>query len=83
MAKRIGQQGRAYITIEEAVNGALKVAVMTSDDVLVGFAFLGGENGGYMIHRMENWSGRDNKVSMKATILRCLSVSRFRKELSA
>ena len=83
MANRIGSQGRAYINIESTTGDSLKVAVMTSDDVLVGYAVLGGENGGYLFRNIENWSGRDNKVSIKGTVMRLLSVSRFHKELSA
>ena len=62
----------------------LKVAVMNSKDVLVGYAFVGTDgDGGYQINRIESWAGSDNKVSIKGNVLSKLTVARFKREMSA
>ena len=56
----------------------LKVAVLDSNDVLVGYGFVGPDGaGGYQINRVESWAGPTSKVSIKGNILRHLSVAKF------
>jgi len=68
------------IRIEDKKYNGLKVAVMNSRDILVGYAFIGPDGeGGYIIHRTESWRGPNCKVSIKKNVLRLLSCKRFNK----
>jgi len=61
----------------------LKIAVLNSKNVLVGYAYVGHDNaGGYQINRIESWAGANSKVSIKGNVLSKLTVSKFNKLMS-
>jgi hypothetical protein len=61
----------------------LKIAVLDSTNVLVGYAYVGSDNdGGYQINRIESWAGTDSKVSIKNNVLSKLTVNKFNKLMS-
>ena len=61
----------------------LKVAVLDKNNVLVGYAYVGGNNdGGYQINRIESYADSSNKISIKGNVLSKLTVSKFNKLMS-
>jgi len=61
----------------------LKIAVLDSKNVLVGYAYVGSDNGGgYQINRIESYADSSNKISIKGNVLSKLTVSKFNKLMS-
>ena len=78
--KTIGRVDRPHLEVESVQNGGVKVSVLKPNGyagILVGYAYLGAEDGGYVIHRVESWACEGNKVNISRTVLRCLSIKKF------